>query len=37
MTDRAYADEINGQVDRLTEEYGARAEKVLADIYGRYA
>ena len=37
MTDRAYADEINGEVDRLLAEYGPRAEKVLNDIYGRYA
>ena len=37
MTDRAYADELNGEVDRLTEEYGPRADKVLNDIYGRYA
>ena len=36
MTDRTYADAINGEVDRLTEEYGARAEKVYGDIYGRY-
>ena len=36
MTDRAYASDINGEVDRLTEEYGARAEKVLQGIYGRY-
>ncbi len=36
MTDRAYADRINGEVDRLTEEYGKRADKVYADIYGRY-
>ena len=37
MTDRAYADEINGEVDRLLAEYGPRADKVLNDIYGRYA
>ena len=37
MTDRTYADEINGEVDRLLAEYGPRAEKVLNDIYGRYA
>ncbi len=37
MTDRAYADEINVEVDRLLADYGDRAEKVLADIYGRYA
>ena len=37
MTDRAYADEINGEVDRLLAEYSPRAEKVLNDIYGRYA
>ena len=37
MTNRAYAEELNGEVDRLTAEYGPRAEKVLADIYGRYA
>ena len=37
MTDRAYADEINGEVDRLLAEYGPRAGKVLDDIYGRYA
>ncbi len=36
MADRAYAAGINGEVDRLTEEYGARAEKVLQGIYGRY-
>ena len=28
MADRAYADQINGEVDRLTAEYGRRAEKV---------
>ena len=37
MTDRAFADELNGEVDRLLAEYGPRAEKVLNDIYGRYA
>ena len=37
MTDRTYAGEINGEVDRLLAEYGPRAEKVLNDIYGRYA
>ena len=36
MQDRAYAGELDGEVDRLTEEYGKRAEKVYADIYGRY-
>lgn len=36
MADRAYADAINSDVDRLTEEYGARAEKVYGDICGRY-
>ena len=37
LTDRAAAGEINGEVDRLLEEYGPRAEKVFADVYGRYA
>ncbi len=36
MADRAYADECNAQVDRLTETYAERADKVFADIYGRY-
>ena len=36
MADRACAGQIDGEVDRLTEEYGKRAEKVYADIYGRY-
>ncbi len=36
MTDRAYAGRVNGEVDRLTEAYGKRAEKVYADICGRY-
>ena len=36
MADRAYAASINGEVDRLTEEYGRRAEKVYADVYGRF-
>ncbi len=36
MADRAYAEQVNGQVDRLTEVYGKRAEKVYEDIYGRY-
>ena len=36
MADRAYAGQIDGEVDRLTAEYGPRAEKVFADIYGRY-
>ena len=36
MADRAWAGQIDGEVDRLTEEYGKRAEKVYADIYGRY-
>ncbi len=37
MTDRAYADEMNGELDRLLAEYGPRAGKVFEDIYGRYA
>ena len=37
MTDRARADELNGEVNRLTEEYGKRADKVFADVCGRYA
>ncbi len=37
MTDRAYADEMNGEVDRLLAEYGPRADKVFNDICGRYA
>ena len=37
MTDRAYADEMNGELDRLLAEYGPRADKVFEDIYGRYA
>ena len=36
MADRAYAASVNGEVDRLTEEYGRRAEKVYADVYGRF-
>lgn len=36
MKRRDYADELNRQVDGLMREYGARAEKVYADIYGRY-
>ena len=36
MADRGYAGRIDGEVDRLTAEYGPRAEKVFADIYGRY-
>ena len=36
MADRSYADGLNAQVDRLTEEYGARAGKVYADVMGRY-
>ena len=37
MKDSAYADELNGEVDQLLAEYGPRADKVLSDIYGRYA
>ena len=36
MKDRAYAGRIDGETDRLLDEYGRRAEKVCADIYGRY-
>ena len=36
MADRAYAGSVNDEVDRLTDEYGKRAEKVYEDIYGRY-
>ena len=36
MADRAYAAALNDEVDRLTEEYRKRAEKVYGDIYGRY-
>ncbi len=36
MKDRAYAGEIDGEADRLLDEYGKRAEKVFAYIYGRY-
>lgn len=36
MKDRAYAGAVNGEVDRLVEEYRERAEKVYEDIYGRY-
>ena len=36
MADRAYANAINDEVDRLTEEYFTRAEKIYGDIYGRY-
>ena len=36
MKDRTYAGAIDGQVDRLMDEYGKRAEKVYEDIYRRY-
>ena len=36
MTDRAYADKVNREVDRLMEEYQKRAEKVYEDVYRRY-
>lgn len=36
MTDRTYAQQLNDEVDQLTAAYGARAEKVFADVYGRY-
>lgn len=36
MADRACAAALNGEADRLTEEYGKRAEKVYADVCGRY-
>ncbi len=36
MADRAYAGRIDGEVDRLTAEYGPRAEKVFETVYGRY-
>ena len=36
MKRRDYAEEINREVDALTEEYRKRAEKVYEVIYGRY-
>ncbi len=36
MKRRDYAEEINREVDSLMEEYWKRAEKVYADVYGRY-
>lgn len=36
MKRRDYAEEINREVDALTEEYRKRADKVYEDIYGRY-
>lgn len=36
MADRACAGKIDDETDRLTEEYGKRAERVYEDIYGRY-
>ena len=36
MADRAYAGRIDGEVDRLTAEYGPRAEKVFETVYGRF-
>ena len=36
MADRACAAALNGEADRLTAEYGKRAEKVYADVCGRY-
>ncbi len=36
MADRACADALNDEVDRLTKAYGQRAETVYSEIYGRY-